>query len=182
MSFVSLGFLAFLAVLMLLYYTVPKRGQWILLLAGSVFFYAFAGWSSLIFITVTALSTYFAGIYIGKLASARDAYLKGEGKELDKEAKKAYKAKVKKRTYLIMSLCLILNLGMLAVIKYTDFGISIINGIFKTNIGFLRFALPMGIYHRRVPRKIRAREKRCPLLPVRIVLPAATAGPDQPLR
>ena len=145
MSFVSLGFLAFLAVLMLLYYTVPKRGQWILLLAGSVFFYAFAGWSSLIFITVTALSTYFAGIYIGKLASARDAYLKGEGKELDKEAKKAYKAKVKKRTYLIMSLCLILNLGMLAVIKYTDFGISIINGIFKTNIGFMRFALPMGI-------------------------------------
>ena len=145
MSFVSLGFLAFLAVFIFVYYLVPKKGQWILLLIGSVFFYAFAGWSSLIFIAVTALSTYLAGLYIGKLAEARDAYIKEHSAELDKEAKKAYKAKVKKRTYLIMSLCLILNLGMLAVIKYTDFGISIINGIFKTNIGFLRFALPMGI-------------------------------------
>ncbi|MBO4325849.1 MAG: MBOAT family protein [Clostridia bacterium] len=145
MSFVSLGFLAFLAVLILLYYLVPKKGQWILLLAGSVFFYAFAGWSALIFIAVTALSTYLAGIYIGKLAADRDKYIKEHSAELDKEAKKAYKAKVKKRTYLIMSLCLLLNLGMLAVIKYTDFGISIVNGIFRTNIGFVHFALPMGI-------------------------------------
>ena len=145
MSFVSFGFIAFLAALMLLYYLVPKRFQWMLLLAFSIFFYCFAGWTSLIFMAVTILTTYFAGAVIGRMAEARDSYIKEQGAAMDREAKKAYKAKVKKRTYLILSLCLIVNLGMLAVIKYTDFGISIVNGIFRTNIGYLRFILPMGI-------------------------------------
>ena len=145
MSFVSFGFLAFLAALIVLYYIVPKRGQWMLLLAGSVFFYAFAGWKALIFIAVTALSTWLAGILIGRRAAVREAYLKEHGGELDRDAKKAYKARIKKQTYLIMSLCLTLNLGILAVIKYTDFGISIVNGIFRTNIGYFRFALPLGL-------------------------------------
>lgn len=145
MSFVSFGFIAFLAALIVLYYIVPKRVQWMLLLAGSVFFYAFAGWKAMIFIAVTALSTWLAGILIGRRAAARDAYLKEHGGELDRDAKKAYKARVKKQTYLIMALCLTINLGILAVIKYTDFGISILNGIFKLNLGYFRFALPMGI-------------------------------------
>ena len=87
MSFVSFGFLAFLAALIVLYYIVPKRGQWMLLLAGSVFFYAFAGWKALIFIAVTALSTWLAGILIGRRAAVREAYLKEHGGELDRDAK-----------------------------------------------------------------------------------------------
>ena len=43
MSFTSGIFLLFLAVLLLLYYLVPGRHQWKLLLAGSYVFYAFAG-------------------------------------------------------------------------------------------------------------------------------------------
>ena len=145
MSFVSFGFLAFLAALMLLYYLVPKRIQCMVLLAFSIFFYCFAGWKSLIFMAVTVVTTYFAGVITGRMTTARDAYIKEQGAAMDREAKKAYKAKVKKRTYLILSLCLIVNLGMLAVIKYTDFGISVVNGIFRTNIGYLNFVLPMGI-------------------------------------
>lgn len=145
MSFVSFGFAAFLAVFILLYYLVPKRFQWMLLLAGSIFFYVFAGWSALVFIAVTALSTFLAGRLIGSLNDKRDGYLKGEGAELSRDEKKAYKARVRKKTHLVMLACLILNIGMLAVVKYTDFGISIINSIFKTDIGYFRFALPMGI-------------------------------------
>ena len=43
MLFTSYGFLGFLAALFLLYYILPKRCQWILLLAGSYVFYFAAG-------------------------------------------------------------------------------------------------------------------------------------------
>ena len=39
MSFATTQFLAFFGALLLLYYTVPRRWQWKLLLAGSLFFY-----------------------------------------------------------------------------------------------------------------------------------------------
>ena len=50
MSFATTQFLAFFGALLLLYYTVPRRWQWKLLLAGSLFFYWFAGWWCLIYI------------------------------------------------------------------------------------------------------------------------------------
>ena len=43
MLFTSYNFIAFLIVIFLLYYLVPKKFQWVLLLAGSYFFYACAG-------------------------------------------------------------------------------------------------------------------------------------------
>ena len=39
MSITSLNFIAFLVVLTLLYYVIPRRFQWPLLLAGSIYFY-----------------------------------------------------------------------------------------------------------------------------------------------
>ena len=145
MSFVSLGFVAFVAVLMLLYYTLPKKTQWILLLAADVFFYYFAGRYCLIFMAVTVVSTWFCARMIDRKNAERDAYIRENSAAMDRDAKKEYKALVKKRTYLIMSLCLVLNLGILAVVKYTDFMIRNINGIFRTNIGLVGFLLPMGI-------------------------------------
>ena len=44
MALVSYGFGFFCAVLLLLYYIVPGRFQWRILLAASVLFYGFAGW------------------------------------------------------------------------------------------------------------------------------------------
>jgi hypothetical protein len=43
MSFASAAFVGFAAVLIFLYYVVPKKIQWAVLLAGSYFFYYFAG-------------------------------------------------------------------------------------------------------------------------------------------
>lgn len=66
MSFASTQFLAFFAALFLLYYAIPRRHQWKLLLAGSLFFYWFAGWWCLIYIGVTTVTTYLAGRKIGR--------------------------------------------------------------------------------------------------------------------
>ncbi len=43
MALVSYGFGFFCAVLLLLYYIVPGRFQWRILLAASILFYGFAG-------------------------------------------------------------------------------------------------------------------------------------------
>ena len=43
MTLTSFPFLVFAAVTLLIYYTVPKKGQWMVLLAASTLFYAAAG-------------------------------------------------------------------------------------------------------------------------------------------
>lgn len=50
MLFTSYGFLAFLAAVLVLYYTLCRRFQWQLLLAASYLFYYWSGPKNLIFI------------------------------------------------------------------------------------------------------------------------------------
>lgn len=66
MLFTSFSFLCFLALLFLVYYFVPLRFRWMLLLLCSAVFYAFAGLSGFLFLGATVLSTYVAGYWIGK--------------------------------------------------------------------------------------------------------------------
>lgn len=145
MLFTSYEFIAFLLVMFLLYYLVPKRFQWMLLLAGSYVFYAWAGIHFLAYILVTTVTTWLAARRITRLQGEQADWLKEHKAELSREERKAYKAAGKKKTRHLFLACLLLNLGILAVIKYTDFFISNINGVFGTEIGFMRFALPMGI-------------------------------------
>ena len=46
MALTSLKFFAFAAVLIILYFVVPKKFQWWVLLAGSLFFYLMTGWKN----------------------------------------------------------------------------------------------------------------------------------------
>ena len=66
MSFVSAAFVGFAAVLMLLYYVFPRKIQWCVLLAGSYFFYYFAGLDALALIGVTTVSTYLFGLWLDR--------------------------------------------------------------------------------------------------------------------
>ena len=56
MSFTSLHFLLFLAVMFAVYYIAPRNFRWMLLLAGSLFFYAYSGF--FLYILATIVSTY----------------------------------------------------------------------------------------------------------------------------
>ena len=150
MNFASAQFLAFFTILFVLYYLIPRRHQWKLLLAGSIFFYWFAGWYCLIYIGVTAVSTYLAGRKVGALFARQEAFLKAHKTDMDKEARKAYKAREKSRRFRWMLLCLLLNFGILAVVKYTDFVIGNVNAVLSATgstrlLSFANLALPMGI-------------------------------------
>jgi D-alanyl-lipoteichoic acid acyltransferase DltB (MBOAT superfamily) len=66
MSFISFNFIAFIAVLLILYYLLPKKLQQPLLLVFS-FFFIFKYSSFLtVYLVITILSTYFAGLNAGK--------------------------------------------------------------------------------------------------------------------
>ena len=150
MLFTSYAFLGFIAVLFLLYYLVPKRFQWKLLLAASYLFYFIAGPSWLLYILATTVSIYFAAIWIEETGRQQKDYIKAHREQLSKEEKKAYKDRMKARQWRYLLVCLLLNLGILAVVKYTNFAISNVNGLLRLagsarQFDFWDIALPMGI-------------------------------------
>ena len=94
MLFNSLTFIIFLAVVLVLYYTLPQKLKWIMLLIASCIFYM--GWRAelIILIVISTLSNWLL---------ARLIYDKPE----------------KKKVFLIISL--IINFGLLFVFKYMVF-------------------------------------------------------------
>ena len=56
MDLLTLGFLLFCIVLVIIYYLVPKAMQWWVLLAASLYFYAMSGIKNMIYVLITALS------------------------------------------------------------------------------------------------------------------------------
>lgn len=69
MTYTSFGFFVLVAVLLLLYYVLPEKVRWLVLLAGNAVFYYFAAanrWNLLVFATTVVLS-YLAGLLIEKV-------------------------------------------------------------------------------------------------------------------
>lgn len=150
MLFTTYRFIVFLLVLFLIYYIIPKKYRWLLLLLASYIFYCYAGIKYLIYILATTISTYYISRRLGQLQEIQTLYLREKREELSREERKAYKAKMKSGQRKWMVLCLIFNFGILAVLKYGDFTITNINSIlnlFNTSkqLSLIGFALPLGI-------------------------------------
>ena len=154
MLFTSYAFVAFVAVVAVLYYVLPKKAQWPLLLLASYVFYFIAGPSFLIYITATVVSTWYAGLRIGRIGAAHAADAEAGKATRSKEDRKAVKAKAKakakakQRAWLVA--CLLFNFGILAVVKYSNFAIFNVNSLLAAfgspdKLSFLTIALPMGI-------------------------------------
>lgn len=150
MLFTSYEFLECLIALFLLYYVLPARWQWKLLLAASFLFYFRANPVYCVYILMTILTTWFAGCRIRAAQEARDQWLKENKAGLSKEERKSYKAGVKRRTWIWTLCCLLFNLGLLAVVKYTNFVIANVNALLEAAgsgkpIGFIDIIVPLGI-------------------------------------
>lgn len=121
MAFASMKFLLFLLVAVLGYYLSPKRFQWIWLLIFSYIYYLASGVKLVFFLLFTTLTTYGGGRWI---------HARGE----DKKAKRR-----------ILILGLLLNFGMLGVLKYTNLAITSFDHLFGMELPFVNFLLPLGI-------------------------------------
>lgn len=128
MSLVSMEFLVFVCMAAAVYYMIPRKHQWISLLVFSYIYYASSGIKVVFFLLYTTVTTYLAGIWLWNAENS--------------EASKADKKRKKRR---ILIFTLVLNFGMLAVLKYTNFVIENINAIFGGGITFQKLILPLGI-------------------------------------
>lgn len=145
MLFHSLPFVLALIATLILYYLIPKRAQWGFLLAASYAFYAYADWRALFFIVLTTVSVYFCALRVERLNRIQKDYLAARKGELSKPERQEYKKKMQRRRRRWMLLCILLNLGVLALTKYTNFFLQNIVGLFTANVRTLDLILPMGI-------------------------------------
>ena len=74
MSITSYGFLFFAGALLVLYYLIPKRAQWALLLLASYAFYTFSGIRYLGYILATTLCTYGASYKMDGLKRKQEIF------------------------------------------------------------------------------------------------------------
>ena len=117
MNFLSYTFLFFLIASLVLYYIVPKKFQWIILLAANTVFYAFSGIGNFIFILASAAVTFFCA----KKVFSLNQNLKLKKAVLNKESFKAEKHSVQGKKRLILCLMLFIDVGILVYLKYINF-------------------------------------------------------------
>lgn len=148
MAFVSLPFILFVAVTVLVYFIVPKRFQWCVLLAASyIFFWINSEWLVLIMFFATVV-TFFIGKALYSVNSKGKAYLKENSATLSSKEKKAYKEKTKKKARLVLLAGILIVLGTLVFLKYFNFLASNANHLLKyigVKIPELKLLLPLGI-------------------------------------
>lgn len=123
MSLVSNGFLIFVAASVILYYIVPKKMQWIVLLVFSYMYYLSGNAKYLFFIVFSTLVTY------------------GFALAIDTLQQKGAEQKVLRR---LVALGMVCNLGMLGVVKYTGFFVENLNLLFHLDWQF-KILFPLGI-------------------------------------
>lgn len=66
MDFISVAYLGFLGILIVLYYLVPKNRQWILLFVFGIFFYSCFSLKMWIFLLFTAVTTYLYARFLNR--------------------------------------------------------------------------------------------------------------------
>lgn len=144
MNFVSITFLCFVVVLLIVYYRIPKKGQWGLLLAASYLFYLWAGINYLFFILFTTGTVYATAYRIDRQQEQQSVYLKVHREQMTREERKAYKTTVKNRNRRYMILCLVLNFSVLVGCKLSLIE-PIRSALQEGRLSFLSLGLPMGI-------------------------------------
>ena len=102
----SIKFVVFAALVVFLYYIVPLKKRWIVLLVSSYIFYFLSSKYLIVFILLSTLSIYLSGILIGKqddlLALCEDKEkkkeLKRRGRDLEKKREDLKKKQVDRKT------------------------------------------------------------------------------------
>ena len=147
MLITSNSLIAFITIVFVLYYLLPKKCQWPMLPVFSYIFYLLADPRYLLFILVTTLSTYFISIRMEDINKVQKAYIKEHKAEMSSDEKKAYKASMKAKKWKWLLICLFFNIGILSVTKYTNFMITNINNFLSdtSQLQLVDMIVPMGI-------------------------------------
>jgi len=147
MDFTSTGFVLLVAAAILVYYLLPEKKRWGWLLFVSYGFYACASPKGLVYLASTTLVSYLAARRMQQIQDACDQEVKIL---TDRTAKKERKATCKRKKKRVLTYGLLFCLGLLAVVKYTNFLgknleplIQLANPAYHWSI--IRFFIPLGL-------------------------------------
>src|SRR5438309_8065544 len=119
MLFNSFEFLVFFPVVTFLFFVLPHRFRWLLLLIASCVFYMYFIPIYILILAGTIIIDYIAGLVIERSQGP------------------------KRKAFLILSL--VANIGVLAVFKYYNFFVDNINHASGASLPFLKMMLPIGL-------------------------------------
>ena len=145
MLFPSWAFLLFLAVLVPVYFLVPKRIQWIVLLIANAVFVCIAGLLGAVFMAVTVATVYGATRFFDASFARQRETLAAMKATHTKEERKRKRLSFERRRRLVLIAALVVNIGILFVLKYGAAIGRISAGIFGTKAFGQDLALTMGI-------------------------------------
>ena len=120
MVFTTLRFIVFMMVVFTLYYTIPKKKQWVLLLIASYIFYFNASFIFPLVLFAVTVVTYVFAVTVDKSYEERDEYL-GRMKHLSREEKEKYRESVSQKLKPLFIILLFLLILTLCIFKYADF-------------------------------------------------------------
>ena len=124
MTLVSNAFMLFVLLALLIYYIVPKKIQWIVLLVFSYAYYIAGGAKFVIFILFSTVVTWTFAFLIEK--------------EREKDPAST-------RLKALLTAGLVLNIGMLGILKYTGFVVENLNALLPVTLPMPRLLFPLGI-------------------------------------
>jgi len=150
MAFTSLSFLLFLTAVITVYYLVPKKHQWFVLLLASYTFYLFSGIEQVLYILFTTLFSYGSGRWMQKLRDGYQAQLTTLGDTQTKEQKRELKKAVTRQIHRIQVFTVLVNLGILAYVKYLNFFLGGLNDLFTlfrwdASVPYVNVLVPLGL-------------------------------------
>ncbi len=152
MAFTTIDFLIFFCIVFLVYYALAyfpfTRGKglqkWWLLIANLVF-YAWASPLNLVFLCGSSLAVYLASLAIEK----RERQLQADIAQADKAKKKELCAQALRSKRVYLTLAIVFAVGLLALLKYTNFVLSNVNAVAAWLGGELSLSvswiLPLGL-------------------------------------
>lgn len=149
MAYTSLNFLLFLLITVFFYYIVPKKYQWAVLLVASYGFYLSSGLQQALYILFTTVFTYGAGRLMQKFRDDNQVKIDAMG-EITKEEKREMKKAVSKRVHTVQVITVLVNLAVLAGVKFTNTFIRNFNELFAffqwdASMPLVNILVPLGL-------------------------------------
>ena len=121
MSILSFEFIFFALIVLIAYYLLPLKARWVVLLLASAVFMAFSGWQSIAHLTVIALISWGGSLLLSRLQKGRR---------------------------ILLALLLVLDLGVMGLIKYQPAVAALVNRIAAKETPVLsawNLAAPLGL-------------------------------------
>lgn len=142
MTFIALNFLLFIFMSFFLYFIMPIKFRWVILLLASGVFYCSAGVENIPFILGTALMSYYAGLKIAGIYEKQELLFQEGG--ITKDEKKTIQAANKRKCKRI---CIYSVIFIVLVLFYSKTGKWIVNSLcswfaMKNNVSII---VPLGI-------------------------------------